>query len=274
MTGTWVPSLDASFDRPDDWAAVYHAGYRLFAGYAGLGSKGKWTTKSELATILAHGIGFAALSESTTDRMITAGTAGAINDAKVSREAFDVLGYGHDMPIIYACDTDVSMTQIKGPIASYLEHSAQGDPHALPGFYGENDAIDWLYEQGLISVGFDAGAAYLWGNPAVRGAYSKHGVMRQESNGHKLAGGTVDIGHVLTSAPFLWPHVDTPAPKPPAPAVYVETARYTTHNPPWNSYLSGIASRENTSVSRLLALNPQLHGNPNVIPFPGKIRVK
>lgn len=64
-----------------------------------------------------------------------------------------------------------------------------------------------------------------------------------------------------------------PAPAPPAPAArYVTVVRYTTHNAPWNSTLSGIAAHEGTTVSALLGLNPGIH-NANLI-YPGQqIRV-
>ncbi len=76
-----------------------------------------------------------------------------------------------------------------------------------------------------------------------------------------------------------------PAPGPPAGnpigttptgQKWVDTAKYTTQNPPWNSTLSGIASHEHTSVSTLLSLN---HGNStvvdrNTIRYPGRVRVK
>lgn len=64
----------------------------------------------------------------------------------------------------------------------------------------------------------------------------------------------------------------TTAPKPPAP-VYIPTAKFTTRNPPWNSTLSGIAGRYKTSVSALMKLNPSIK-NKDVIPYPGRIRVK
>jgi len=67
----------------------------------------------------------------------------------------------------------------------------------------------------------------------------------------------------------------SPAPAPaPAPSTprYVNTARFTSRNPPWNSTLSGIAAHEHTTIARLMQLNPQIH-NANNIPYPGRIRV-
>lgn len=66
-----------------------------------------------------------------------------------------------------------------------------------------------------------------------------------------------------------------PAPAPGSPAKapkYVDTAKFTTKNPPWNSTLSGIANHEKTTVSALLKLNPWII-DKNKIPYPGRIRV-
>jgi len=79
-----------------------------------------------------------------------------------------------------------------------------------------------------------------------------------------------------TPTPVPVPHpVPGPPPGPPAVA-YVDTARYTKTNPPWNSTLSGIASHEHTTVDHLLTLN---RGNPDVIDrntirYPGRVRVR
>jgi LysM repeat protein len=86
-----------------------------------------------------------------------------------------------------------------------------------------------------------------------------------------------------TTAPTPSP---TPKPKPvpsPAPAPNpggpthgnpnpapksVTVAKFTSTNPAWNSTLSGIAAKEGTTVSHLLALNPGIK-NPNLI-YPGQ----
>lgn len=72
-----------------------------------------------------------------------------------------------------------------------------------------------------------------------------------------------------------------PAPKPkppskPAPkpaAQYVTATAFTTHNPAWNSTLSGIAAHQHTTVGNLLKLNPSIK-NPSVIRKGQKIRVR
>lgn len=52
------------------------------------------------------------------------------------------------------------------------------------------------------------------------------------------------------------------------PAQYVTAGTWQNGNPPWNSYLSGIAAHEGESLSYLESLNPQI-SNPNLI-YPGQ----
>lgn len=60
-----------------------------------------------------------------------------------------------------------------------------------------------------------------------------------------------------------------PVPVPtPTPAQYVTVGTWQNGNPPWNSYLSGIAAHEGESLSYLESLNPQI-SNPNLI-YPGQ----
>lgn len=60
-----------------------------------------------------------------------------------------------------------------------------------------------------------------------------------------------------------------PVPTPtPTPAQYVTVGTWQNGNPPWNSYLSGIAAHEGESLSYLESLNPQI-SNPNLI-YPGQ----
>jgi hypothetical protein len=70
----------------------------------------------------------------------------------------------------------------------------------------------------------------------------------------------------------------TPTPSPPPNgskgAKYVNTAKFTEHNPPWNSTLGGIAHHYGETVDKLMQLNI---GNPDVVSrdiirYPGRVR--
>lgn len=64
-----------------------------------------------------------------------------------------------------------------------------------------------------------------------------------------------------------------PAPKPAPPkTTTVTVAKWTAHNAPWNSTLSGIAAHYHTTVANLLKLNPGIR-NPNLIYAGQKIKV-
>jgi LysM repeat protein len=63
-----------------------------------------------------------------------------------------------------------------------------------------------------------------------------------------------------------------PKPKPKPKTTEVTVAKWTSHNAPWNSTLSGIAAHYHTTVANLLKLNPGIK-NPNVIYAGQKVKV-
>jgi len=67
--------------------------------------------------------------------------------------------------------------------------------------------------------------------------------------------------------------VTPPKPNPTPSPIWVTVAKYTKNNPPWNSTLSGIARHYGTTVSAIMALNPNIK-NPNLIYVGQKVRVR
>lgn len=219
-SGGWVPSYDESFS-PADPVKMFALGHRMVFGYAGTQSS-KNMTVARIASRRAAGLGIGALFESTEGRALTAGATGGSRDAVATRNAWHVLGYPAACPIIFALDKNVSLSQIKGPVANYMHGAAGAFPQGvLPWLYGENDAIEWLFAQGLIGGGFQS-AAWAWGDPAkpiTTAAHAAHAAVLQERNSVNVAGGNVDLGHTRSDAPFWWPTSTPPSrPTPPGPA--------------------------------------------------------
>ncbi len=209
---TWVKIFDASGSWPNDPAACWADGYRAIAGYAGAQSW-KTLTGARLAKwrTPAHPFAIAPMYESAGTEPIDSPSDGT-SHARAARAAWRDLGIADDDAIAYAVDRNVSLTQIKGPVARYFELVGKTDT-CLPIAYLENDGVEWLASRGLIAGGFIP-AAFSWGNPArlaVPGDAPAHALWLQEHNGYALHGGSVDIGHILTTAPIWWPGTSHPA---------------------------------------------------------------
>jgi len=91
------------------------------------------------------------------------------------------------------------------------------------------------------------------------------------------SGGTTSSGGSSGGTP-----VPNPAPTPQKPPiavqapVYVSVGTWTPINPPWNSYLAGIAGHYGLTLSQLLAFgeNAKYRAHPNLIHPGDKVRVK
>jgi hypothetical protein len=236
MTDGWVKAFDQSFQRVTDFKAAYDAGFRVMAGYAGGGTSDKWLTVAEIEAWFACGddTGIAALFEIVGDEPLTEPAAGGTH-AKSARAAWRARGYPDDAAISAAMDRNVTMTQAHNQLAEYFRAWASADTF-LPMPYVESDAGAYLHSLG-ITCGTFSPAAYGWDNPAVLLTPANapdHVLWTQEHNGVRLAGGSVDVGHIRTSAPIWW---RTPMPLSDADLAAVNKAVWQTDksgpNYPW-----------------------------------------
>lgn len=200
---TWLPIFDVADAWPSDPAACWADGYRVVAGYAG---SQNWKAMSPARVALWRGIGMAIapMFESAGDEAYADPSDGTAH-GRAARAGWRALGCPDSAAIAYAVDRDVSMAQVMGPIAKYFELVGKADT-ALPIAYLENDGVEWLAARGLIAGGFIP-AAFAWGNPPTLATPTNapaHALWLQEHNGRSLHGGTVDIGHILASAPIWW----------------------------------------------------------------------
>jgi hypothetical protein len=203
----WLKIFDASGSWPTDPAACWADGFRVIAGYAGSQSW-KTFTPAMLAKWVtpAYPFGIAAMYESKGDEALQPDSAAiGTQHAHAARQAWRALGMPDAATIAYAVDLDVSMAQVRGPIAAYFRAIAAADT-CKPISYLENDGSEWLAIKGITAGGF-LPAAFAWGNPPVLATPSNappHALWLQEHNGVPLHGGDVDTGHIRDDAPIWW----------------------------------------------------------------------
>lgn len=202
----WVPYWDDSFDQAADLAAMYHDGFRVMAGYVAGGSSSKWSSAARIAKWLAQGpdTGFLPLFEAGGKEPVNSPSLGD-NHAKAARAGARARGIPDRTAISPAVDLNVTMAQERADLLPYFRAWCAADT-CKPIAYVEEDAGDLLHQQG-VSAGTFTPAARLWNdNPVLYTPINApaHVLVTQEHNGKKLAGGTVDIGHIRTSAPIWW----------------------------------------------------------------------
>lgn len=205
---TWVPIFDDSFSRipVKNYPAVYAAGYRVMAGYVAGGSASKWVTAAEIRAWLACGpdAGFLPLFEAVGDEPVASPSSGT-SHARAARLGARARGVADSAAISPAMDRDVTMAQAHGPINQYMRLWKNADTMPpLP--YIEMDAGGYLYAEKL-TAGTGTPAAYGWdptGKLVTPANAPAHVLWTQEHNGVALHGGSVDIGHIRTTAPIMW----------------------------------------------------------------------
>jgi hypothetical protein len=203
----WLKIFDASGSWPKDPAACWADGFRVIAGYAGSQSW-KTFTPAMLARWVTpeHPFAIAAMYEGSGREPFLSNSADyGTQHALAARKAWRAMGMPDNAAIAYAVDTDATMAQVRGPIATYFRAVAAHDT-CKPISYLENDGSEWLAINGITAGGFIP-AAYGWGNPAVLMTPDNalpHAIWLQEHNGVQLHGGDVDTGHIRDDAPIWW----------------------------------------------------------------------
>lgn len=207
MTDGWVLVFDASGGWPNDAQACWNAGYRAIAGYVNQGSWKSFTAALRDRWITAaHPFGFAPMYEAEGDEPANDPDVGTAH-AHAARAGMRALfGAASDVAAIaYAMDRNTSPGNAN--VRHYYTLVKAADT-ATPVGYIESDAGLPLVAAGILAGVFEP-AAYAWDNrsSAMTPATAPVGVLwTQEHNGVTVAGsGTVDTGHIRTSAPIWWP---------------------------------------------------------------------
>lgn len=207
MTAGWVRAFDDSFDPVTDLRAAYAAGFRVWCRYVGPGSDAKHWTPAQIAAWLACGpdTGVGMLAEATGDEPLT-DPASATTHARSAKAAIRALGIDPGQVLCSpAVDRNISRAQATGNVAAYMRNwtlAYGGRP--VPYVEVENGGV-------LVQLGIAAGtfvpAAYSWnesGQLVTPDNAPAHVVQTQEHNGVKAYGGTIDTGHIRTTAPHVY----------------------------------------------------------------------
>jgi len=161
---------DYSWARPSA-AAMKELGIIGVIRYLGPGNRGRDITAAEVAQLHRDGLGVGLVWETTTHAALAGWQAGHADLTAANRHA-DALGYPAHMPLFYACDTDVTPHQIRGPVADTFRGAIQASRRPVRP-YGEADVLDILCgEMGLMPCGWQCMA---WS----RGRMSPHRCMYQ-----------------------------------------------------------------------------------------------
>jgi hypothetical protein len=216
MTDQWVPSWDDSFQQAN-LDKMHAAGFRVLAGYVAGGTSDKWSTPARVKAWLAYGdTGFMPLFEGKGREPVDSPSLG-MPHAKAARSGARLRGIMDSVSISPAVDTDVSMAQVRGNVASYMRAWKNTDTVACTP-YIEGDGGLWLFADGL-TLGTFVPAAYDWNDPAklyTPANAASHMMALQEHNGRDIGGGNVDIGHVRVGARCVqWAKPVPVRPKPP-----------------------------------------------------------
>lgn len=99
-------------------------------------------TAENLTDLLAHGLSVGLVFEDTETDM-RAGAAGGLRHGQVAYFEADTIGYDAENCVIFAADDENTGPADLPAVLAYMDAFAGQVPH--PGYYGDQDSIDWLY---------------------------------------------------------------------------------------------------------------------------------
>ena len=214
----WHPALD--------FMGVKSLGHTFVCRYLSP-SVGKNLSPSEAATWRHAGLDIVSVWESTATRA-ESGYAAGVQDAHRAVGQALSCGAGPDSPHYFAVDEDTTV----GPhIRGYFSGVASVIPLHLIGGYGGLDVIRGLFDQNLVSYGWQT---YAWsGSPTV---WDPRAHLRQVQNGINVCGIASDLNHATAPDFGQWryatPHpAPAPAPHPAPPSPPVPPVHPAVHNP-------------------------------------------
>lgn len=224
MTGTSAPrvGIDAAVVPPA--AALKAAGLTFAAGYV---SRFVWKcwTWSRIRELRAAGIDVVFVFEDSATRALDGYQAGR-DDAAFAAEKVSGYGAPAAQPIYFAVDVDTTEPRI----ANYVRGLVSVLGRQRVGIYGGRNVVSPLLTQGDIGYAWQT---YAWSG----GKRDSRAHLHQYSNGHTVAGHSVDFDHAYAADFGQWsatpaetrkppvskpPMRTPPASKPPAPKPVTE----------------------------------------------------
>jgi hypothetical protein len=157
------------------------AGVTFVGRYFSNGTDTKNLSRAEATVLSRNGLDIVCFWESTAREAENGWAAGQADARRALAEA-TACGMPSDRPIYFAVDEDTTV----GPhIHSYFAGVASIIGHNRTGAYGSYRVIKALFDQNVISWGFQT---YAWSNSM----WDARAAFHQYSNGHKIAGVACD----------------------------------------------------------------------------------
>lgn len=188
--------VDYSTARPAP-AGLWQAGKRFAVRYGGAGTRDKWLSPSEAASLAAAGLAIVANVEGAANGLLggySTGRAWAIN----AHEHFVSCGMPADRPIYFSVDWDIGSSQWAA-VKEALRGAADVLGLGRVGVYGGRRAIS-------LARGAQAATwfwqTYAWSGSPTTWVEGNH--IEQYRNGVTIAGGDCDLNRALRSDYGQW----------------------------------------------------------------------
>lgn len=189
-----IEGVDYANARPNP-AALVAAGKQFVVRYLSPSTPtnpGKALTVAELASYRAAGLAVCVVWETTATRA-TEGAPAGVTDARLAATAARTLGFPPGQPIYFAVDTDAD-----GPsVGPYFRGVVSVLGLARVGAYGGIRPIGWLFDQGLITYGWQT---YAWS----AGRWDPRAQAQQYRNNVLVAGVLLDLDRAVTADYGQW----------------------------------------------------------------------
>lgn len=198
-------------------------------------------TSGEAHTLRSGGVDVVVVWETTATRALAGGGAGAADAHNALNEA-QACGIPAHRPIYFAVDFDASQPQ-QGAIDAYFKGVASVLGVERTGVYGGYWPLKRLFDSRLVGYGWQT---YAWSG----GNLDPRAQLYQYSNGHNVAGVSVDYNHALKKDFGQWGY-EPPAPKPVGPSgvwhftgtLDPKTGQWTVQGAPGQNVVFGPAAR-------------------------------
>lgn len=186
--------VDFSWDKPNG-PALRADGFSFVVGYVSPES-GKNITKSQVSAYHSAKLNVGIVYEGTGAEAFNSGNAPSVDSRGNSQ--MDALGAPLSTVLYIAVDRDTSGSAV----AAFFKSAVARSKRPI-GVYGNYAVVSYLMSRGIVKYGWQT---YAWSG----GHLYAPAQLFQYSNGHHIAGGTVDYDYQEHSAAGLWMYSTTP----------------------------------------------------------------
>lgn len=191
-----IEGVDYSLARPDP-ACLFAAGKRFACRYvSNPGGINKDMSPDETRALTAAGVAICTNWEAWETRTLGGRLAGQIDAAEGLRLA-QLSGMPDNRPIYFSVDFDASAAQLAGPIADYFRGCIDILSLSRVGAYGGIRTIKFLFDNGLITWGWQT---YAWSS----GQWDARAHVQQYKNATTVCGASVDLDRAMVDDYGQW----------------------------------------------------------------------